>query len=79
MTAHTHTSFVEGCFRCDLSREEVKPPTETCDCGDCAPRATDCCDVYRWACETVQVLDGAGDPDVVVCRKGYGCDTAVKP
>ena len=23
MSDHTHTQYVEGCFRCDLSRDEV--------------------------------------------------------
>ena len=40
--------------------------------------ATDCCDVFRPQCETVTVLDGAGDPDVQVCRKDFGCDTEVR-
>ena len=30
MTAHLHSTFVEGCYRCDLSRDEV-PPTWTGD------------------------------------------------
>jgi hypothetical protein len=23
VTAHTHTEYVEGCYRCDLSRDEA--------------------------------------------------------
>lgn len=29
MTAHNHTQFVEGCYRCDLSRDEVTEYTPT--------------------------------------------------
>lgn len=28
MTQHDHTAYVEGCFRCELSREEPLPPPE---------------------------------------------------
>jgi hypothetical protein len=28
MTAHDHLAFVEGCFRCDLSRDETRPPVD---------------------------------------------------
>ena len=27
MTAHDHRTYVDGCFRCDLSRDEVDPMT----------------------------------------------------
>jgi len=62
------------------------PPGE-CDCGDYGTEpdgreirdrshltVTDCCEVYRFLCETGTVLDGAGDPDVTACRAGMGCD-----
>lgn len=108
MTPHTHTSFVEGCYRCDLSRDEATGHREvesvsgevTCSCGwksghhslasdadrawiahvegphsedGCERVFTDCCDPMRWECETVVVLDDAGDVDVRVCRRGEGC------
>lgn len=37
MTAHDHSEFVEGCFRCELSRREAADEGlltfECCDCG----------------------------------------------
>lgn len=42
------------------------------DCG-CDLRMTDCCEDPRWECETGIIFDGAGDPDVTVCRPDYGC------
>lgn len=33
MTEHLHSTFVDGCFRCDLSREEAKIPEHRCDTG----------------------------------------------
>jgi hypothetical protein len=29
MSAHDHSEFVEGCYRCDLSRDEVSDYTPT--------------------------------------------------
>ena len=52
-----------------------------CDCGESGSDSesvldhiveTDCCGT-RWECETVIILDGAGEPDVRVCRTGFGC------
>lgn len=34
MTAHLHSVFVEGCYRCDLSRDEAFIPEHACDSGD---------------------------------------------
>lgn len=31
MTAHDHREFVEGCYRCDLSRDEVSEQKPTTD------------------------------------------------
>lgn len=46
-----------------------------CDCEeDCEQRVTDCCEVPRRTCETVFWLDANGDPDVLVCKRGFGCD-----
>lgn len=28
MTAHTHTSVVEGCYRCELNKDEAEAATE---------------------------------------------------
>lgn len=33
MTAHLHPSFVAGCFRCELSRDEAYVPPHQCDTG----------------------------------------------
>lgn len=33
MTAHLHSAFVVGCYRCDLSRDEVLIPEHECDAG----------------------------------------------
>ena len=62
-------------------------PGGDCDCGDYAATdpsgtfrdrshltVTDCCDRYRFVCETGTVLDGAGTPDVTACKAGMGCD-----
>lgn len=42
-------------------------------CPDCEAeeyvRPTDCCDGLKPWCQTVELLDGAGDVDVVVCRE----------
>jgi hypothetical protein len=36
VTAHTHTEYVEGCFRCDLSADEVRlPPVTERICAEC--------------------------------------------
>lgn len=35
---------------------------------------TDCCETGRPEDETRQTLDGAGEPDAVVCRQGFGCE-----
>jgi hypothetical protein len=51
----------------------TRPLTEHPDCG-CSPVRTDCCDPFRWECETSVLFDGAGDPDVRACRTGMGCD-----
>lgn len=31
MTAHTHTTLVDGCYRCDLGRDEMKAIEEERD------------------------------------------------
>ena len=31
MTLHLHPEFVEGCYRCDLSRDEVSSPMSAYD------------------------------------------------
>lgn len=62
-------------------------PAGECDCGDYGMEPngtevrdrshltqTDCCEVYRFVCETGTVLDGAGAPDVTACKAGFGCD-----
>jgi hypothetical protein len=62
-------------------------PDGECDCGDYTAfdpagqfrdrshlTVTDCCDRYRFVCETGTVLDGAGTPDVTACKAGMGCD-----
>lgn len=51
-------------------REHVDVDGDPC----CAYTETDCCDRPRPTCETVTALDSNGDPDVVVCRMGEGCD-----
>lgn len=33
MTAHDHAVFVDGCYRCDLSRDEMRLPEHNCDTG----------------------------------------------
>lgn len=33
MSGHNHTAFVAGCFRCDLSRVELRIPPHECN-GD---------------------------------------------
>lgn len=60
MSAHDHSEFVEGCYRCDLSRDEMSPP-HTCDaldpdwslCEDCGARHSFCsvCGDIRDSCE----------------------------
>lgn len=30
MSAHDHSTFVPGCFRCELSRDEVEPECPEC-------------------------------------------------
>lgn len=47
---------------------------EMCVCGEYELVAVDCCDKMRCEGQTVIVLDGAGEPDVRVCREGVGCD-----
>lgn len=54
-----------------LTTEPEEPEHE--DCG-CSLRETDCCDQPRWTCETAAALDSNGDVDVVVCKRGFGCD-----
>lgn len=34
MSAHDHTERVPGCFRCDLSRDEVTPTPERVTLSD---------------------------------------------
>lgn len=34
MTPHLHRSYVAGCYRCDLNRDEVEHPADD-DCPDC--------------------------------------------
>ena len=47
-------------------------------CGDegcgCDLVMTDCCEEPRWNCQTGIVFDSAGDPDVQLCRDGFGCN-----
>ena len=43
------------------------------DCG-CDLVVTDCCEEPRWNCQTGVVFDSAGDPDVRLCRDGFGCN-----
>lgn len=33
MTAHLHSTIVEGCYRCDLGRDEAHIPPHECDAG----------------------------------------------
>ena len=40
------------------------------ECGECDLVDTDC-EHEAWECHTVVALDGAGDPDVRVCRREY--------
>lgn len=58
-----------------LDHHETWWTYEHADCG-CSQTWTDCCEnIKRWDCETVRVLDSNGDPDVIVCMEGFGCDT----
>lgn len=60
-----------------LDRYLTTPPEEPEheDCG-CSLVEVDCCDVPRWECETAVWLDANDDPDVRVCKRGFGCDTS---
>lgn len=33
MTEHLHAEYVDGCYRCDLSRDEAFIPPHACDTG----------------------------------------------
>jgi hypothetical protein len=33
MTEHVHLELVDGCYRCDLNRDEL-PPEHECNAGD---------------------------------------------
>lgn len=67
MTAHLHAEFVEGCYRCDLSRDEIDPP-RCAYCGQpdgfwnrhlvlnppghMGPMHKECmADIARWGCD----------------------------
>lgn len=51
MTAHDHQVYVEGCFRCDLSREETKQPSITCPkCGMTSYNQNDIAEGYCGNC-----------------------------
>lgn len=34
MTEHLHSVYVDGCFRCELGRDEAFIPEHECDAGD---------------------------------------------
>lgn len=60
-----------------IEREPLSVEEDGCECDPevpCPLVQTDCCDPLRFSCQTVVILDGAGDPDVTVCRAGYGCN-----
>jgi len=44
--------------------------TECPECGGCDRVMTDC-EHLAWECHTTIVLDGAGEPDVRVCRTDF--------
>jgi hypothetical protein len=45
-------------------------PADEC----CGTRGTDCCDGPKPDCATAIGYDSNGDPDVVVCATGHGCN-----
>lgn len=47
MTAHNHAEHVEGCFRCDLSREESTPTTGEVRADTLRHAARDIPNVYQ--------------------------------
>jgi hypothetical protein len=65
-----------GPFHMPIERWRTMGPAER-QCSDCGDWdvlvATDCCDGAKFECRTQVLLDGAGDPDVRVCRDHHGC------
>lgn len=64
MTAHLHSSYVDGCYRCDLSRDEAYIPPHECDSGTfdrvACPPPCETMHVYCSVCHEIQdtcVLD----------------------
>ena len=50
---------------------DPRDTTDVCpECGECEMVPTDC-EHEAWQCQVTVVLDGAGDPDVTVCRTEY--------
>ena len=63
--------------RCDLlpagvvDRIEHYKASVCPECGEECERVMTDCGHQAWACHTTVVLDGAGDPDVRVCRTDF--------
>ncbi len=34
MSVHNHRTLIDGCFRCELNRDEMRVPEHECDAGD---------------------------------------------
>ena len=54
MTQHLHSEFIEGCYRCDLNRDEL-PPEHVCNSGD-FDRVLCGCDVMHSYCDICGAL-----------------------